>query len=74
MESVKQMIQLINEFNKKGNKKITISIEIEKSSKDVEELLPLTDYVFISKDYAISKGLTSMENAVNHYSSKIKER
>lgn len=52
------MIEFILIQRKNGNTKAKISVELEKIRPYpfLEQLIPLADVVFISKDYAIHKG------------------
>ncbi len=42
--------------NRIGNGKIRISVEVEKLGRKYDPILPHVDVVFVSKEFAISKG------------------
>jgi ketohexokinase len=46
-------------------KKPTISLEMEKISRNFDEILPLVDVVFVSKEYSQSLGYTNMTDTVD---------
>lgn len=59
------MIRYIREWNEENaENNIKISIEIEKPTLELRELIALGDVVFISKDFAAAWGYTHMTSAV----------
>lgn len=47
---------------------LTLSVEIEKPREQIEQLIPLTDVVMLSKDYAQQRGFTSASALLNNFS------
>jgi len=64
-----KMISFLREWNesKEESKRITISVEIEKSRESMRELIPLGDVVIISKEFAWYDGLQNMQQVIEKY-------
>ncbi|XP_046813252.1 ketohexokinase-like [Vespa crabro] len=60
------------EKSNKWNMTITISLEIEKSIPELLDLLSYVDIVFISKDFARSRGYNNMSETLKNISAKTK--
>ncbi|XP_042234571.1 ketohexokinase-like isoform X2 [Homarus americanus] len=66
VSNVTKMIERIRQYNRSHQDCgcITISVEIEKAKPELESLIPLPDVLFVSKDYAMFKGYSSMAETV----------
>jgi len=66
---IMKMISFLREWNesKEESKRITISVEIEKSRESMRELIPLGDVVIISKEFAWYDGLQNMQQVIEKY-------
>lgn len=76
VESYNKSIRLLDKQNieksNKWNKIITISLEIEQCVPELLDLLPYVDLVFISKDFARSRGCNNMDEILKNISAKAK--
>lgn len=76
VESYNKSIRLLDKQNieksNKWNKTITISLEIEQCVPELLDLLPYVDLVFISKDFARSRGYNNMDETLKNISVKAK--
>ncbi|KAL2749092.1 ketohexokinase-like [Vespula maculifrons] len=76
IESYNKSIRLLNkqniEKNDTWNMTITISLELEKFIPELLDLLPYVDIVFISKDFAQSRGYINMSETLRNISAEAK--
>lgn len=77
--NVLTMMQYIEDYNKScltyenfGCSKITISVELEKPNSELLDLLPYADVVFLSKDFAQSRGCNNMSETLKSISRDVK--
>ena len=64
IEEIKKMLEFIHENCKNRPK---ISLEMEKLNRNYDPLLPLVDVIFVSKEYALSKGFKNKSELVKGY-------
>lgn len=76
IESYNKSIRLLNKQNIEKsdtwNMTITISLELEKFIPELLDLLPYVDIVFISKDFAQSRGYKNMSETLRNISAEAK--
>ncbi|XP_014674497.1 PREDICTED: ketohexokinase-like [Priapulus caudatus] len=51
---------------------VVVSVELEKPRREMEQLLPLGDFVFVSKEFAVFSGYESMRAAVEGLREKVR--
>ena len=68
LENVKQMIAYVRE----SKVQVTISVEVEKIKRNFEELIPLGDIVFVSKDVALNHGAKNKIEAIELFKNKVR--
>lgn len=71
---IQKMIQYVRDYNKcSDDGSIRVSVEIEKPTEALAQLLPLADFVFIGKDFATFRGYVNMDSAVSGLQECIKD-
>jgi hypothetical protein len=55
---------MLNYLAISGNTKLKTSVELEKTKPELNTLLPLADFVFLGRDYAVSRGWNDAQAAV----------
>ena len=69
IEEIKKMLEFIHENCENRPK---ISLEMEKLNRNYDPLLPLVDVIFVSKEYALSKGFQNKSELVKGYHTNLK--
>lgn len=68
LDNVKQMIA----FVRQSRPEITLSVEVEKINRNFEELIPLGDVVFVSKELAQHHGAKTMLEAIDTFKPQLR--
>ncbi|KAI4500314.1 hypothetical protein M0802_004731 [Mischocyttarus mexicanus] len=69
---MKSINLISSESSKEPHMNITISLELEKPEHGLLLLLPLAEIIFISKDFAQSRGYDTMDGILDHIGEKAK--
>lgn len=67
-QDMKKMLQYVDDYNlsQTPENRITTSVELEKPKRpELDTLIDSADYVFVSKEYCMSRGFHTKEDAVN---------
>ncbi|CAD5120411.1 DgyrCDS8977 [Dimorphilus gyrociliatus] len=74
VDEISGMLQIIDTFNEKYDKKIRTSVELEKKRETLKLLADRADVIFVSKGHASMLGYNKKEDALLHYLKKCRPK